>query len=177
MKEWGPHPHFFFRLQMTEDTLERELESRVEALGYEFVELERVGSRTRPILRLRIDVPGSSPGHGVSVDDCTRVSRALEPFLDAESGLSDRYVLEVSSPGIERPLVRARDFERFAGQEVALKTTTAIDDSGRKRFEGELLGIAGAAGTELVRLRQADGSVLEIPRDKVARAHLIFRWD
>lgn len=162
---------------MTDETLERELESRVEALGYEFVELERAGSRTRPILRVRIDVPGASPGHGVSVSDCTRVSRALEAYLDAEAELSDRYVLEVSSPGIERPLVRRRDFERFAGKEVAVKVSEPVGDANRKRFEGELLGVAGDEGRELVRLRLESGEVLEIPRALIARAHLIFRWD
>jgi len=177
VKKWGAYPHFFFRLPMADETLEQELESRIEALGYEFVELERAGSRSRPILRVRIDLPGSSPGHGVSVDDCTRVSRALEPFLDAEPELADRYVLEVSSPGIERPLLKRRDFERFAGREVALKVTRPVDDSGRKRFEGELIGVAGEGAGELVQLRLEDGVVVEIPRTLVARAHLIFRWD
>jgi ribosome maturation factor RimP len=162
---------------MTDETLERELEGRVEALGYEFVELERAGSRSRPILRVRIDVPGSSPGHGVSVADCTRVSRALESFLDTEADLADRYVLEVSSPGVERPLLRRRDFERFAGQEVALKVSEPVGEGGRKRFEGELLGLAGGAGAEVVRLRLETGEVLEIPRAQIVRAHLIFRWD
>ncbi|NJD11040.1 MAG: ribosome maturation factor RimP [Gemmatimonadetes bacterium] len=163
---------------MADEILERELIGRVEELGYEFVELERAGSRARPILRVRIDLPGSTPGHGVSVDDCTRVSKALETILDADPGLSDRYTLEVSSPGVERPLVQRRDFERFVGHEIALKTTGALDESGRKRFDGELLGLAeGADGAELVRIRVQGGAVLEIPRGRIARAHLIFRWD
>jgi ribosome maturation factor RimP len=162
---------------MGNESLERELESRVEALGYEFVELETAGSRARPILRLRIDVPGSSPGHGVSVGDCTRVSRELEPYLDAVPELSDRYVLEVSSPGVERPLLRRRDFERFTGQEIAVKTSEPVGPGGRKRFEGELLGIAGEAGAERIRLRLADAEVMEIPRTSIARAHLVFRWE
>src|SRR5690606_39553856 len=91
------------------DSLERELEARLESLGFELVELERAGSRTRPVLRLRIDVAAGD--HGVTLDDCARVSRALEPYLDTVEGLPERYVLEVSSPGVERPLVRARDFE------------------------------------------------------------------
>jgi ribosome maturation factor RimP len=162
---------------MTDETLERELGSRVEALGYEFVELERAGSRGRPILRVRIDVPGSSPGHGVSVEDCSRVSRALESFLDAGADLSERYVLEVSSPGIERPLVRRRDFERFTGREIALKVSEPLGEGNRKRFEGELLGVAGEGSGELVRLRLETGELLEIPRAQIVRAHLIFRWE
>jgi len=162
---------------MGDETLERELERRVEALGYEFVELEWAGSKTRPILRLRIDLPDSSPGHGVSVADCTQVSRVLEPYLDAAPALSERYVLEVSSPGIERPLLRRRDYDRFAGREVALRTTEPFGKAGNKRFEGELVGVTGDAEAELVRIRLATGEVLEIPRTQISRAHLIFRWD
>lgn len=160
-----------------DERLEQELESRVEALGYEFVELERAGSKGRPILRVRIDIPDSGPGKGVSVEDCTKVSRALETYLDEQPGLSENYMLEVSSPGIERPLVRARDYERFAGQEVAVKTTAPQGEKKQKRFEGELLGIAGESGAERVRLQLKNGEVMEIPRAQIARAHLVFRWE
>jgi ribosome maturation factor RimP len=159
---------------MAED-LEREIERRVEALGYEYVELERAGSKARPILRLRVDVPGSAPGAGVSVEDCRRVSRAVEEYLDDVATLPDRYVLEVSSPGVERPLVKASDFERFAGKEVAVKAKAKLAD-GSKRVEGELLGLRREDGEERIRLRREDGSEVDIPRADVARAHLIFRW-
>jgi ribosome maturation factor RimP len=157
------------------DELEREIGGRVDALGYELVELERAGSRTRPILRVRIDRPGAGPREGVTVDDCARVSRALEEWLDTEASIAERYVLEVSSPGVERPLVRAADFARFAGREVAVKTSSPLPN-GSKRIEGELLGLDSAGGEERVRIRLADGSVIDIPRSDVARAHLIFRW-
>lgn len=161
-----------------DERLEQELETRVGALGYEFVELERAGSKARPILRVRIDVPGGSePGRGVSVDDCTKVSRALEAYLDERPDLSENYTLEVSSPGIERPLVRPRDYERFAGQEIAVKTSAPQGEKKQKRFEGELLGVVGGAGAERIRLRLKDGDVLEIPRAQIARAHLVFRWE
>jgi ribosome maturation factor RimP len=159
--------------------LERKIADRVESLGYEFVELERAGSNARPILRVRIDVAGGSspdPGSaGVSVGDCTRVSRALEEYLDAEPGMAERYVLEVSSPGVERPLVHARDYERFAGREVSLKTQQKLSN-GSRRAEGELVGLTTIDGEERIRLRQPDGSEIDIPRADVARAHLVFRW-
>ena len=159
------------------EALEQEIERRVEALGYELVELERAGSKGRPILRVRIDRPGGAArGEGVTVDDCARVSRSLEEWLDTDETVSDRYLLEVSSPGIERPLVRARDFERFIGREVAIKTSQKLPN-GSKRVEGELIGFDTAAGDELVRVRLADGSTIDIPRSNVARAHLIFRWE
>jgi ribosome maturation factor RimP len=155
--------------------LDREIERRVEALGYEFVELERAGSKARPILRIRVDVPGSEPGAGVSVEDCTRVSRAIEEYLDQDPDTSERYVLEVSSPGVERPLVRAADFERFAGREIAVRLEGRLPD-GSRRLEGELLGLQVQDGTERIRLRRQDGSEIDIPRADVARAHLVFRW-
>jgi len=167
---------------MTGHSVDRELESRIEALGFELVELERAGSKARPILRVRIDRPESAPGHGVTVDDCAVVSRALEEYLDEVALAGGRYTLEVSSPGVERPLVRARDFQRFAGQRVALKGYAKL--AGRdKRLEGELLGLdtdgvaaeGDQAGT--IRLRLDDGEEAAIPRAEVARVHLVFRWN
>jgi len=160
---------------MQADTLERDLAARLQELGYELVELERAGSRTRPVLRVRIDRPESAGGHGISVEDCARVSRALQPFLDARPELPEHYVLEVSSPGVERPLVRRQDWERFTGREIAVKGTGPLAGRGR-RLEGTLLGLVTADGEERVRLQLADGTVVEIPRDQIARAHLVFRW-
>ena len=159
---------------MTEE-LERQIEERISGLGYELVELERAGSKTRPILRIRVDVPGSAPGAGVSVDDCARVSRALEEYLDEASDVAERYVLEVSSPGVERPLVRPADFSRFAGREVAVKMSKALAN-GAKRVEGELVGLEMVDGREHIRLRLKDGSTMDIPRADVTRANLVFRW-
>ncbi len=170
------HPHFFVDGDgMPANELEQQLERRVEELGYEFVELERTGSRTRPIFRIRIDRPGAEPGKGVTLDDCARVTRELEPLLDARPELGGRYVLEVSSPGVERPLVRPRDFERFAGREVALRGAQPLAGRSR-RLQGELLGLSGEEGDERIRLRLEDGEVVEIPRAQVTRAHLVFRW-
>jgi len=160
---------------MAEDDLERELERRVEALGFEFVELERTGTRARPILRLRIDREDSEPGKGVTVEDCARVTRELEPYLDGRPELGERYVLEVSSPGVERPLLRRRDFERFAGHEIAVRGRAVLAGRSR-RLEGELLGLVGESDDERVRLRLNDGEVIEIPRREIDRAHLVFRW-
>jgi ribosome maturation factor RimP len=157
------------------EELEQQIEERVAVLGYELVELERAGSKARPILRVRVDVPGSEPGAGVSVEDCARVSRAIEEYLDDASDVSERYVLEVSSPGVERPLVRAADFTRFAGREIAVKMTKPLA-SGARRIEGQLIGLETAAGEERIRLRLPDASMLDIPRADVTRANLIFRW-
>jgi ribosome maturation factor RimP len=157
------------------DPLEREIEAHVAGLGFELVEMERAGSKARPILRLRVDRPDSEPGRGVSLEDCRVVSRALESLLEESRQVPERYVLEVSSPGVERPLVRPRDYVRFRGSEVAVLGRTELRP-GHKRVEGELLGLQGAAGEERVRLRTKDGAELEIPLDATKKVHLIYRW-
>ena len=158
---------------MTNDAITELVERRVEAMGFELVELEMAGNRARPILRLYLDRPDSVPGTpGVSVDDCARVSRALEPELDAREDLSDRYVLEVSSPGVERPLTRPRDYARFAGQPVALRGKAPL--AGRtKRLQGTLLGLRGEAAA----LRLEGGEEVEIPLAEIDRANLVFQWE
>ena len=161
---------------MPENPLARAIEEQVEAMGLEMVELEQAGNAARPILRLYIDRPDSVPGDGqtgVSLEDCAAVSRALEPALDAREDLSDRYVLEVSSPGVERPLTRPRDYTRFAGQEVALRGKAAL--AGRaKRLQGTLVGLRGE---ERAVLRLEGGEELEIPLSEIDRANLVFRWE
>ncbi|MFW6201680.1 MAG: ribosome maturation factor RimP [Gemmatimonadota bacterium] len=163
---------------MGQRSFEQELAHRVEEMGYEFVTLDRTGSKARPIFRLRIDRPeAEADGRGgVSLDDCARVSRRLEAYLDEHPEFGGRYVLEVSSPGVERPLVRPRDFERFGGRRIAVKGYAPL--AGRtQRLEGELLGLVEADGEERVRLRLDDGDVVEIPRARIAQAHLVFRWE
>lgn len=156
--------------------VEAELERRVETLGYELVEVRWGGSGKRPVLKLRIDRADSSRGEGVTVDDCAVVSRALEEWLDEREGLSDRYVLEVSSPGVDRPLVRSRDFERFVGETVAVKGKEVLLGKATK-LEGELLGLAGAdTEEESVLLRLPDGEEVSVPRSEIRKAHLVFTW-
>lgn len=163
--------------------IDRELEARVEELGMEVVEVQWAGSDRRPIVRVRVDFPHSTPGNGVTVNDCARVSRELEPWLDDHPRLPTKYVIEVSSPGVERPLHRRRDFVRFEGEEVSVKGTGPLGDGSSSRIEGVLLGIddgAGGQGDEEeeygVKIRRKDGGVVTIPRRDIARARLVFRW-
>lgn len=161
---------------MTNQELARVVEERVAEVGYEVVELELAGNSRRPVLRLRIDRPAeTAEAEGVSHEDCRRVSRALEEVLDARADLAPGYVLEVSSPGVERPLVRAADFRRFAGRQVALQGKAPLAGRSR-RLEGELLGLQGEGGEERVRLRLPDGEEIEVSRSEITRAHLAFHW-
>ena len=121
---WGlSTPHFVFSGVRVLDraAFDRELTGRLEALGYQLVECRVGGSARRPHFVVRIDrrTADPDPHGGVTVDDCARVSRALEAWLDqAEAGGGGRYILEVSSPGVDRPLKSAADWQRFAGQPV-----------------------------------------------------------
>ena len=156
--------------------IEQELADRVEGLGYELVEVHWGGSGQRPQLKLRIDRPDSSRGSGVTVDECAKVSRALESWLDEHEALSERYVLEVSSPGVERPLVRGRDFERFCGERVVVAGKAVLAGLAT-RLEGELLGLEGVGSEgEAVRLRLSGGREVSIPRSEIRKAHLLFEW-
>jgi ribosome maturation factor RimP len=124
------------------------------------------------VLRVLIEHPESFDGvPGVSLADCQKVSRDLSTVLDVEEDAvpSGGYRLEVGSPGIERPLVRLSDFERFRGREVHVRAVTAID--GRRRFSGTLLGVDGDA----VRVT-ADGREFRIPHADIVKAHLVVRY-
>ena len=98
------------------------LQAAVATLGFELVDMEVVGPAARREVRLRIDRPGgSAPGEGVTTDDCRRVSRALEERFDASGVVGTRYVLEVSSPGIERPVRFAEHWRRYVGRNIHLR--------------------------------------------------------
>lgn len=164
------------RFGRIDEELEGTVEAALEGLGFELVELEAAGGRGRPILRLRIDRLGAEPGHGVTLDDCALVSRSLEEVLDARGGLPSGYVLEVSSPGIERPLRKRRDFERAVGREIAVRGYEPLA-RGAKRLEGVLLGVEGSGDGERLQIRLSDRSEVEVLRSAIAKANLVFRWD
>lgn len=158
--------------------LGRELDARLAAMGFELVLAEWAGSPRRPILRIRMDLPDSKPGRGVSVDQCARVSRELEGWLDDHPQIPERYVLEVSSPGVERPLVRPGDWMRFRGERARVKGKDLPGGKGN-RVEGEIVGLdeAEEAGGGRVILQLDDGERLSVPLGKIENAHLLYRWE
>jgi ribosome maturation factor RimP len=156
--------------------VQAELEEQVRRLGFELVDAVWAGTAGRPILRIRIDLPEERQEGGVTVHDCTVVSRALEAWLDQLPAMPERYVLEVSSPGVERPLTRRRDWTRFAGQQVAV-TGAGLLAGRARRLEGELLGLVeDESGREVVRLRLPSGDEVEIPKGEIQGGHIVFRW-
>jgi ribosome maturation factor RimP len=150
------------------ESLEDVVRQEVEALGFELFELRRGGSRQRPVLDVRIDRRDEEK---VTVEDCTRVSRTLEARLDTSGQLGERYVLEVSSPGVERPLRHAADWRRFAGRR-AVVTSDALGGSS----EVEIVGVEGNAGSEVGVVRTAKGEERRVPLASVRRATLTFDW-
>ena len=137
------------------------LEPVVESLGYELVLLEYFPQRGGATLRLFIDSLG-----GITVKDCERVSREVSGLLDVEDPIPQGYRLEVSSPGMDRPLVKPEHFERFVGQDVAIKL--AVPRDGQRRFSGRLLGFAKRA----VSLQTEHGNV-DFGLDEIERAQLV----
>ncbi len=136
------------------------------SLDIELAEVEYKQEGGRMVLRLYIDRDG-----GVTLDDCAAVSRELAEILDVEDFIHGRYSLEVSSPGLNRPLKKPSDYERFTGRLVKIRTFELLaDDKGNKRktFIGELLGLTGG----VVRLKLSEGQTAGIPLEKVAKANL-----
>ena len=140
----------------------------LDSLGIELVDIEYRKEGHGMILRLFIDKPG-----GIMLDDCAAVSRELSEILDVEDILHTYYNLEVSSPGLNRPLKKATDYEKYIGRNVKIRTFEMIpDDAGnlRKTFLGELLALSGG----VVSMRLEEGQSASIPLEKIAKANLEF---
>lgn len=144
------------------------IEPIVEQAGAELVDLEVAGSHGRPVVRAYVDTDG-----GITLDECARLSRLMEAELEASGTVPERYVLEVSSPGIDRPLTRRKHFERFVGQEIDVRLYAKRD--GRKKFVGTLERVEdGDAGFRIiVRDGQERWTFAE---EEIARARLHVRW-
>lgn len=132
----------------------------VVGMGYELV---RVAMSKGGTLQIMIE---PADGRPMDVEDCATLSRALSAVLDVEDPIPSTYTLEVSSPGIDRPLTRAKDYVRWAGHIARVETTQPIE--GRRRFKGTLLGLEN--GT--VRIRLDDGTEADVPLSQISRAKL-----
>jgi ribosome maturation factor RimP len=141
------------------------LQPLVEELGYEFVGLEQSSNPKNPNVVIYIDA-----SEGIAVEDCAKVSREVAALLDVEDPISGNYHLEVSSPGLDRPLFTLDHFERFKGQEV--KITLFAPQDGRRKFRGEILGVADGC----IRLDQ-DGEEVVLEMSGVTKARLAPDYD
>jgi len=150
--------------QALQDVVVAELDS----LGFDLVELRRSGTRTSPVFDVRID---RRDGEKVTVDDCARASRAIEARLDAGEVFAGKYVLEVSSPGVERPLKTAADWQRFVGRRARL-TSAAVSGM----VEGEIVALEDDAGHAVAVVRDDKGVMHRAPVDGIREARLVFHW-
>ena len=153
---------------MTTDPLLEPLQELLAGLGYELVELRRGGTAHRPVLRVRLDLATGSGEGGVSADDCARASRAIESWLEGPGGVGNRYVLEVSSPGIERPVVFAAHWRRYVGRSVRFRSTLL---PGRP-----VATVVGVPDDASVALRLDDGRDVTIPLAEIRDATLVVDW-
>ena len=149
--------------------LEDFIRQGVEALGFDLVEFRRGGTARRPLLDVRID---RRDGTKVTIDDCAQVSRTLEPQLDASGMVGDQYVLEVSSPGVERPLRHAADWRRFVGRRESVSGQVVGG-----RIEGDILALEGDEGHHVAVLRDSKGREHRVPLAEVKEARLVFVWN
>lgn len=135
-------------------------------MGYVIVRLQIQGDR-RPTLQIMAE---RADRKTMDVEDCAKISRAVSPLLDVDDPIDEAYSLEVSSPGVDRPLVRAEDFERFAGFEAKVEMSYLID--GRKRFTGRVVGLVDGNVQILV-----DGVAQDLPFEDIIKAKLVLTDD
>jgi ribosome maturation factor RimP len=162
-------PLFFDRMETSLAELTSEIRRRADDLGYELVDIRKRGTRNRVVLQIRIDRVDAVPGHGITIEECAAVSRSLEPWLDDTQLLGPRYVLEVSSPGIERPIRWPEHWARFTGQDVHVR----LPDVGRVR--ATIVRVLSAEGHVVLRLAGSDADVT-IAMDEVRDATLAVDW-
>lgn len=138
------------------------IEATVESLGFELVRVTYGGGR-KPTLQIMAERPDGT----MSVEDCADLSREVSLLLDVEDPLPGEYLLEVSSPGIDRPLTRAKDFERWVGFDAKVEMKETIGD--RRRFRGRMTAFNG----DFVTL-DVDGEVIELEFDGISKAKLLL---
>ena len=149
-----------------EDAIWKMAEPLVEENGMELLDVEYVKEGAEWYLRLFLD---KDDEFGVDLDDCELISRKLSDLLENNDPITQAYRLEVSSPGIERPLKRTKDFIRFAGEKVQIRTFTAVE--GKKEF----VGILGETTEETVAIEE-NGVTTVIPREKISKANLVWEF-
>ena len=147
-----------------EARIARGITPAIEHLGYELVRVLILG-RDRPTVQIMAD---RADGGQIGVEDCERISHAVSALLDVEDPLPSAWTLEVSSAGIDRPLVRVKDWVRFAGHQARVELLAPID--GRRRFTGTILGADGHEA----RLRLETGDDIPLPLSAIRRAKLVL---
>ena len=144
------------------DRVEALIEPLVKDLGYELVGLEVNQHTSNGLLRIYID----EPERGIGLEDCEQVSREVSALMDVHDPIKGHYRLEVSSPGLDRPLFKPAQFERFAGQEAKVTLLAPID--GQRRFKARIVRVEG----DTIEFEHVGGT-LRVPHDNIAKARLV----
>ena len=158
----GPRAHFLFPDPWYHMELDQLLAPAIADLGLELVGIEFSPGAAGSLLRVYID----EPERGVTIDDCERASREISALLDVNDPVAGRYTLEVSSPGLERPLFTIGHFARFLGEQVKVTVNLPLD--GRRRFQGPIKAVDG----DRITIEQ-DGTPLTIAHANIAKARLV----
>jgi ribosome maturation factor RimP len=141
----------------------------IEAAGYELVEIEWKREAGGWVVRLFVDRPEG----GMSLDDCQRVSHQISPVLDVADVIPQAYSLEVSSPGLNRPLRTVDHFRRFRGEKAKVRLIAGVD--GRRNFSGTIVGVPDDAPSRVV--MEVDGKEYTLPIDDLDCANLVYEFD
>ncbi len=164
--KWGQNPAFLLRKKRMQNKhpLEDMLTPVINQLGFDVVRILTIGQKN-PTLQIMIERKDRTD---IVVDDCATVSRAVSDILDEKDPIKDQYNLEVSSPGLDRPLTKAEHFQRFVGYEAKIETSVEVD--ARKRFKGRILSLDDKENIHF----DMDGKEWVIPFEAVSKAKLLI---
>lgn len=150
------------------EKIESVIEPVIEDMGFELVRVSVIGTG-KPILEIMVDTVDADTN--IKLDECGEISKAISAVMDVENVMGDKaYMLDVGSPGVDRPLTKLNDFDRYTGRKAKIETDTLIE--GRKRFKGEIMGLK----ENNVLLKDEDG-VINIPVDYIEKAKLYMDED
>ncbi|MBL4712315.1 MAG: ribosome maturation factor RimP [Gammaproteobacteria bacterium] len=138
----------------------------ISGMGFELIEIEHFPNPKHGVLRLFIDKPVGAEVEGVVIEDCSAVSRQISALIDVEDPINGKFNLEVSSPGLDRPLRRLQDFQRFTGSLVKLKTVMPMD--GQRNFKGRLL-----KASEDALVIETDDEEISLPMSAIDKARIV----
>lgn len=169
----GLSDHYTGMARQAPVSLQKLIEPAIAVLGYELVGTEYLPQGKHSLLRIYIDTPD-----GITVEDCERVSHQVSGLLDVEDSIQGQYTLEVSSPGLDRPLFKIEHFDRFIGQQIKVRLKMPLNGqgSGQRNFTGKLLGTRDGAVLMQADMGEGSGEAVQelaLPLEKIEAARLV----
>lgn len=152
-------------MDATAKKIQNLIEPALGSMGYDLVKVELVGSAGRPTLQIFAE---RHDKERIGTDDCSEISKTVSALLDVEDPISSAYMLEISSPGMDRPLIKLADYVRFKGHNVKLEAPFVIED--RKRYSGDIIDIKD----DVIFIQDDEEQIFEIPFNKIEKAKLVL---